>query len=67
LKQRAIEEPGQPSVCYQLGLLNERLGVMDAAENWYVATLALDARHQGAQARLRAMASKPGANEDESR
>ncbi len=66
LKRRAIEQPAEPAICYQLGLLNERLGVPDAAESWYVAALALDASHAGAQARLRAMAPKPDAGDDES-
>ncbi|HUY31408.1 MAG TPA: hypothetical protein VMV69_01400 [Pirellulales bacterium] len=64
LKRRAIEQPRDAAVCYQLGLLNERLGLPDAAGNWYAATLSLDARHQGAQERLREMAPKPATTEE---
>jgi tetratricopeptide (TPR) repeat protein len=52
LNRRANDEPRQPQICFQLGLVAERLDMQEAAVNWYRATLAMDPRHAGARSRL---------------
>ena len=52
LNQRAALEPKQPHICFQLGLLAERLAMREAAANWYRATLTRDPGHAGARRRL---------------
>jgi tetratricopeptide (TPR) repeat protein len=52
LVERAMKQPKQPDLCFQLGLAAERIDLPDAAVNWYRATLSLDPRHAGAQGRL---------------
>jgi tetratricopeptide (TPR) repeat protein len=52
LTRRAMEEPGDSRICFQVGVAAERLDLTDAAENWYVATLSLDPRHADARERL---------------
>jgi tetratricopeptide (TPR) repeat protein len=55
LLQRAMQQPKQPDTCYQLGLAAERIGMSDAAANWYRVALSLDATHAGARSRLSEM------------
>ncbi|HVC94383.1 MAG TPA: tetratricopeptide repeat protein [Pirellulales bacterium] len=52
LSRRTMREPRQPQLCYQLGLIAERLGWSEAAAAWYRATLQLDPRHEGAKGRF---------------
>ncbi|HEV3006903.1 MAG TPA: tetratricopeptide repeat protein [Pirellulales bacterium] len=52
LTRRAMEEPGDSRICFQVGLAAERLCLTDAAVNWYLAALSLDARNLAARERL---------------
>jgi tetratricopeptide (TPR) repeat protein len=52
LNRRAMDEPKQPDICFQLGLMAERLDMLEVAASWYRATLILNPRHAGAQGRL---------------
>ncbi|HEV3023409.1 MAG TPA: tetratricopeptide repeat protein [Pirellulales bacterium] len=52
LVERAMRQPKQPDVIFQLGLAAERIDMPEAAVNWYRVTLSLDPRHAGAQGRL---------------
>jgi tetratricopeptide (TPR) repeat protein len=64
LNRRAMDEPKQPDVCFQLGLMAERLDMLEAAASWYRAALILDPRHAGAQGRLFALPPEPQKEQD---
>jgi Flp pilus assembly protein TadD len=66
LSLRAVMEPEQSAVRYQLGLVCEQLGRDEAAANWYRAALTLDPAHPGAASRLSALTAAADAAKDAS-
>lgn len=52
LLQRAIEEPYEADIRYQLGLLADRMKMARVAESWFKAAVSLDPRHRLARNEL---------------